>query len=808
MPNTPAHIVDRPGLIGKLDGALGAPLTVVVAQAGSGKSVLLAQWAAAHPETRFARVDVVGADDDPVHFARALFTALAGVDPAFAAVAPLVALGDGGLGEALLEALVLQLRETGELVIVLDDLHHLSNPLILRDLAVLSTSLPPTAHVVISSREELPFAFRRGALAGAVEIRQRDLAVTFADSSELLKRVTGRTITTANVRALVDRTEGWVAGLLLAGVSLRAREDSDAFVAQFAGSDRLVSEYLGEEVLQAQSPARRQALLRMSVLDEMSAELVDHLFEEATTQLLFEELERSSMFLVPLDERREWYRFHHLFGDMLRYRLRAEDPTAELALLVRAAEWHLERAETPAAVEYLLRAREWDRALDAILAQGPSVFERGEMATVVNWIGRVPANRLAQRPDVITIAGILTGLDGHAAEAEDVLLRVVNEPSTPFGLAVCAQTFIATLAQWRPHPEVSVHNAERALDMLGRLGDRAIPDLLHLSHPRLLEATALFSGGRALFLLGRFAEARDWLLRSLASEGSSYSLWRISSLGSLALLEAWCGRTVRAERLAAEALSTAKDVGSLTHPSIADAYLALTVVALERGEPARAQLPLQEAIARIRSNGRTQLLWVAHRLEKAIREAGASEPEGLDEPDGPPPPLVVDGPASTELIDDTRPLRAVERLLVRARGAEREGDTDASVRLLGEAIAIAEPEHLVDVFNREGGVVMDRLVKMPYSRSRFREPILARWNQRKAPSAGAAGLLDPLTGRELQILRFLPTHLTTAELAEEFFVSINTIKTHMAHIYSKLDATSRGAAVRRARELGLLPDAA
>src|SRR6185312_2785631 len=165
------------------------------------------------------------------------------------------------------------------------------------------------------------------------------------------------------------------------------------------------------EVLAAQSPQRRAALLRMAVLDAMSAELVAALFADPVAADLFAELERNSIFLVEVDDRAGWQRFHHLFGSLLRARLRVEDPAAEQRILRAAAQWHLERAETPPAVEYLLRARDDDRALDVILDQGPAVFERGEMATVVRWIGRVPEAVLARRPDVVTISGILTGLD-------------------------------------------------------------------------------------------------------------------------------------------------------------------------------------------------------------------------------------------------------------------------------------------------------------------------------------------------------------------------------------------------------------
>ncbi|UFS57480.1 helix-turn-helix transcriptional regulator [Subtercola endophyticus] len=762
----PEHVIDRIPLRQRLDAVLSAPLAVVVAQAGSGKSVLLAQWVAGHPELRVVWLALDEADDDAAHFARRLFAELdgsgragnrpagdgpagggrAGSDldgstPDFSELAPLVALGDGGLGQPLIEALTLSLSEVGETVLVLDDLHHLSNQKLLTDLGRFVDSAPPNVHTVVASRSDVGFASRHRLRPDHVELRQADLAMSFADSSELLKRVTGRTIGTDSVRALVSRTEGWMAGLLLAGVTLRTRLDSETFVAAFTGSDRLVADYLGEEVLAALAPQRRQALLRLSLLDTMSVELVGALFDDADTTSLLAELERSSMFVVALDDRREWFRFHHLFGEMLRYRARAEDPVAERRLVLGAADWHLARGETDAAVGYLVRAAEWNRVFDVILAGGSAVFERGEMATVVRWIEQVPASIRATRGDILVLLGILKGVDGQAVEAEDILRRVVADPTMSAGLVATAQAFLASLAQWRAHPQISMRYARQALTMLAELGPTPTPNLLNLSDRRSLETIVLFSGGRAAFLAGEFEQARGWLDRSLVSEGAAYSLWRISGLGSLALLEAWIGNQTRAERLSREALAIAGQAASLAHPSIADAYLALTLVTIERGELGRAALLLHEGVARIRANGRTQLEWVAFVLSTMLQQRFA--------PDALPSPAATDESVALDPPAGPAPRVAVDRLAA----------------LASERQTVAE------------------------SRS----------------SQLSVTLADPLTERELEILSCLPTHLTAPELAAQFFISVSTVKTHMAHIYAKLGVSSRGAAVRRARELSLLP---
>jgi LuxR family maltose regulon positive regulatory protein len=321
------HVVDRPALRRKLDAVVDHSIALIVAPAGAGKSVLLGQWAEAHPELEFVWLEIVPGDDDPVRFRRRLLNGLAEVDPVFVDVSPLTAMHGEGLGDTFLDDLSVQMTGLPEVIIVLEDLHHLSNAALISDLARLSELLPHNVHLVLSSRADLPIAWSRQRMRlDVMEIRQVDLAFDDMDSAQLLERITGQSFSADSVTALVNRTEGWAAGLQLAGMTLRLHEDPDGFVTRFSGTDRLIADYLSEEVLQAQSPDRRQLLLQMSVPEQMSADLVGYLTGQPNVQGILEELERESMFLVPLDSSRQWYRFHHLFRDLLRFRLRAGLP--------------------------------------------------------------------------------------------------------------------------------------------------------------------------------------------------------------------------------------------------------------------------------------------------------------------------------------------------------------------------------------------------------------------------------------------------------------------------------------------------
>ena len=862
---TPARTVDRPALRHRLDQSLQYPLTFLVAAAGSGKSVLLQQWASTHPEREFVWLDVVTADDDPVRFSKKLLSGLAAICSEFADLIELVSMHGGGLGTPLLDALPAQMADLPPTIIVVDDLHRLSNTVLLDDLGRLLDLLPPHVHVVMASRADPPFGWlRHRSHRDLTEIRQSDLAFDDTDSAELLERITGRRLGPDSVSALVNRTEGWAAGLQLAGVTLRFQPDVDAFVAQFSGDDRLVADYLGEEVLQLQTPDRRQFLLRSSVLNQMSAGLLRHLTGEARAQLFLEELERESMFLVPLDSHREWFRFHHLFRDLLRYRLRAEDPNAERDLLMRAAAWYRNRGEVGVAVDYLLRAQDWDGALDVILTRGSEIFERGEMATVVHWIDQVPLVARADRHDISLLLGVLKGIEGHLVGAEDVLRRVATHPRASSGERACAQTFLAALAQWRPNPGNSVQQAERALDMLYNLNGTEVPDLLRLTDAQSLETIAVISGGRAHFLAGNMKEARDWLERGLTTLGATYSIWRISGLGSLGLLEAWCGRTARAEALADEALAVAQEAGFLNHPSTADAYLALAFAALERGEPHRAALSLHEGSVRVEANGRSQLSWVS-RLALACLQAADGHTEDAitticssgSALASPPPPIVRDrldalhgrllrlgghSERALHMLGDRaarsatlaierasaaltlgqvelarkllgespdagwpeEPLDQVENLLLHAWLERSEGSTQHARTTLTHAASLARQHALVEVFVRAGAPVVALFAALPKIPPDFRQIVLTRVARAAHTPTRGGDLADPLTDRELEVLSYLPSRMSNHELAKNCFVSVNTIKTHTTHIYRKLNVASRDEAVLRARELGLL----
>jgi LuxR family transcriptional regulator, maltose regulon positive regulatory protein len=863
VPAVPAHAVDRPDLRRRLDKALSCAVGLVVAPAGAGKTVLLAQWAKAHAELDLVWMDVSNEDNDPVRFCQRLLGHLAEISPDFADLIQLASLNGGGVGPALLEALDSLMAELPEVVIVLDDLHRLSNAQLVSDVGQLADRMPPNIHLVLSTRTDLPLAWSRRRIAQEmIEIRQSDLALNADDSAVMLERIAGRRLEPDCVATLVARTEGWAAGLQLAGMTLRSYQDPSEFVVNFSGDDRLIADYLSEEVLSAQAEERRRLLLRLSVLDKMCADLVNSVTGESNSQLLLEELERESMFLVPLDTHRQWFRFHHLFRDLLRFQLHAQDSMAASQILKQAAGWHLQRGEMKDGVEYLLRAQSWDEVLEVAMSCGSEISEKGEMATVIRWITAVPESERACRRDVSLLLGMLKANEGQPASAEDILGRVFTNPMSTDGERVCSQILLASLAQWRPRPDISIDLAMRGLKELQR-GDMRIPVIMNLTNEASLATMATLSCGWAHFQRGDYEAARDWLDRALTTKGATYPIWRISALGSLGLVEAWCGNIGRAAALSDESLAIAKEVGLLAHPSTAEAFLASALAALEAGAPRRGALALHEGVLRAEANRRGQVSWFGHlqlallheaegRYDRAEMVAHAAR----SDLGAPPPSIVADrlralqcrllrlngvhlqarpsvgektagSPALTyergmaalstgerdvaykcaealrHSSEAAEPLLALDCLFLRSWLASVDGSVAEAEMIFSAAMSLGEEYTLIEAFVQAGPPIVGLVSKWPRVESEFRNRVLQRARDLSSPPPGDL-LADPLTDREIEILSYLPTRFTNTELADRFYVSVNTIKTHIAHIYRKLDVVSRNQAITRAKEIGVL----
>ncbi len=851
-PRVIAHAVDRPALRGQLDAGLSAPLSLVVAPAGAGKTVLLAQWAHARGDLAIAWLDITSADADVVLFSRRLVEAIDDTVAGFHAPAAPVSASERRLGESFLEEFTSALADVAPMVIVFEDLDRLNGTAVLTDLWRSVDLLPPHVHFVFSSRVDLQLGWSRHRLRyGLVEIRQRELAFDQATTARVIESITGRPVTEETAGAVTARTEGWAVGVQLTALSLRFAPDPERVVDILADTDRLVIDYLSEEVLEALSTPRRDTLTRIAVLDEVCAGLVRDV--TGADGRFLGDLERDSLFIVPVPGQPGWYRFHRLFRDLLLLRLRAEDDREEPRLLEAAAQWYDREGLGDTAIEYLIRARRWDRVLDHVLATGRDAYEELRMSTVARWLSQVPAEVRAARPDAELLLALAEGMSGRGALAVDMLRGLLDDGRLSAGRRQVALAYLSAGVQFQPHAEMFAAAARRALLELEENPDEELPDLLGLTTRPLLQAVSQISLGRAHLFGGRLSEARRLLMAALESHGLAYRPYRVHCLGSLAIVEALSGRVSAASDYAEEALATADEADLLSHPAPADAYIARALVAIQRGEPGVGAMALAEGSTRAASNQRTQLMWLAHLAALFIDPPAVTDtPEAsAEEPPGAAPPYVrmavaalamrrarlrgapaVPGTASpqwsliafeeiaalltlgqsapaqarlTQLraeADPLAPLAMIERELLLGWVCAQDGRRTQSRAHLTAAVDAAEPEWLVHVFIRAGPHVADLIEGLPGPSSEFRRMIVRRGHAVGAPRERR--LADDLTPRERELLAYLPSRLTIADIAAQCFVSTNTIKTHMGHIYRKLGVAGRDAAIERATELGLI----
>ncbi|MCT9821082.1 LuxR C-terminal-related transcriptional regulator [Microbacterium sp. W1N] len=824
------------------------PLSLVVAPAGSGKTVLLSQWAHARPDVAVAWFDITAADAPAASFARRLVEQIAAVAPDFQPPAAAAKLADQRLGEPFLESLAAGMAGAGTIVLVFDDLDRLPGGALLTDLWRLVDLLPPNAHAIFASRVDLKLGWSRHRLQhGLVEIRQRELAFDRETTAQVLAAITGRPVDDDLAAAVTARTEGWAAGVQLTALRLRSVDDPGELVAAITDSDRLIVDYLSEEVLDAMDPGRREALMVLAVLDEVSAGLITAVAHTPGAEFLAR-LERDSLFLVPVTGRAGWFRLHRLFRNLLLYRLRASDDHAEARILEAAADWHLEEGDLDAAVECLQRAHKWERVMDAMLSTGREVYEEMRTTTVAHWLSLVPPEVLATRPDAELLMAIAQGMGGNAARSADAFEKVLSHADLCDGHRQVALAYAAAGVQFEPRPEVFLEASRQALAALEQHPDAVLPDLMGLTSRAMLLLISRLSLGRALLMLGQLDEAHDALVDAHDAGSLSYPPYRVQALGSLALVEALTGRLGAASDHADEALEAAQEVGLLSHPAPADAYLARAVMAIQRGDPEAGAIALTEGRIRAASNHRTQLLWFAHLAAQLIEPGDAAPAAG---PTGPPPPFVRQAltalvlrrsrlrgtpsapprPASSwsplafeeiasllasrDLVAAQgrlahfgargrarSPLTTVEFALLAGWESSLEGHRVQSQEHVAAALAVAEPEGLVHPFVRVGPHVLDLLDRVPGRRSEFVRRVEDRLRADTSPRT--ASPFDDLTPRERELFAYLPSRLTIPDIAARCFVSTNTVKTHLGHIYGKLGVRGRDEAIERAVEAGLI----
>src|ERR1700742_1747323 len=423
VPRWRRSLVARPRLSERLSRGAESALTLVSAPAGFGKTTLLAEWltVAAAGGRSVGWLSLDQGDNDPALFWMYVVAALNTGAPGVVAGALSLLQPPEPPNEAGLVALLNELDAiSNDVVLVLDDYHVIDARDVQDGLAFLLEHLPPQIHLVIASRTDPPLSLARlrgrGELA---EIRAADLRFTPGEAAEYLNGVMGLALTAADVAALEGRTEGWIAALQLAALSMQGREDVTAFIDGFAGDDRYIVDFLAEEVLQRQPEHVQHFLLQTSIRDRLSGPLCDAVTGQDGGKAKLTALERGTLFLVPLDDRRRWYRYHQLFADVLHARLRDEQPDDVPELHRRASGWHEQNGEPAEAIRHALAARDYGRAADLIELAIPAMLRIRQEVAVLGWLELLPDEVVRVRPVLsVGFAGaLLAGGEDGGVEA-------------------------------------------------------------------------------------------------------------------------------------------------------------------------------------------------------------------------------------------------------------------------------------------------------------------------------------------------------------------------------------------------------
>jgi LuxR family maltose regulon positive regulatory protein len=500
IPPTRPKLVPRPRLIEQLNEGLHRKLTLISAPAGYGKTTLVSEWVnkiqssppkESQIKSRISWLSLDEGDNDPGRFLTYFIAALGRVEGIAASI------GKEALGmlqspqpqptESVLTSLINEVAALPDsIIVILDDYHHIDSPAVDETLDFLLKCLPPQLHLIIATRidPQLPLA-RLRARSQLTELRAIDLRFTASEAAEFLNRVMGLNLPAADISALDIRTEGWIAGLQLAAISMRGNKDATTFVKSFTGSHRFVLDYLIEEVLEQQSETIQTFLLQTSILNRLTGSLCDKLTSKSNGQATLETLERANLFIIPLDGERRWYRYHQLFSDLLRQRLHQTQSEQIPILHQQASEWYEQNGFVDEAIEHALRAEDFGRAAYLIEDQFGVMYDRGEQTKLRHWLAELPEELVFSKPHLCIVqawnlftSGQLDAAEQFLQVAEMVLGPGINRTSVSpleqgelpeaerMRLVGKAAAIRAFLASYRGDVMATIQYAHQALEYL------------------------------------------------------------------------------------------------------------------------------------------------------------------------------------------------------------------------------------------------------------------------------------------------------------------------------------------------------
>ena len=877
------NLVPRPRLLERLDTGLckaktfTRKLTLISAPAGYGKTTLVAEWLSQwnegleikdetqpassvqdkpsspilHP-SGVAWLSLDDSDNDPARFLTYFITALRGVDELLGETAlSILHSPQPPASEIILTTLINDIAALATpLILALDDYHVIHTPTIHRQMTYLLDHLPPQIHLVILTREDplLPVA-RMRARGQVLEIRQDDLRFTAEETADFLKRVMGLSLSSDEFAALERCTEGWIAGLQLAALSMQGRSDISGFIQAFTGSSRFILDYLVEEVFERQSPDVKDFLLKTSILEQLSGPLCDVVAEKNACQELLEALERANLFIVSLDQSRTWYRYHRLFAESLRHRLRTSHPNSELELHRRASQWFEAKGLTSESIQYALAAQDWERAAKLIGLAADSLLKRGELVTLIGWCQQVPEGLIRSQPEFGMSYAWALLLLGKFDEAEELLAdyeEIAHSAPVLLGQVAAAQAYAARA---RGENSRVIEKSELALELLpnGDIVSRSVLSLnlglVYWHEGRLREAVPALNDTYELSTQAGnqygSLTAQIFLARTLASQG--------------------------ALRQAEEGLRQTLQVGG-KHPILVLAHYDLAAIYYEWNDLEKAREHIERGLDICTRSGNVEFQNGGHLLKACLFMAQGNMLEALAEAEtthalsqdyGPATQarskschaqialamgdvatakqwveqisedvdanwfyrfigltkarlLLAQGDrAAARALLDERLARAAQAgwgyatVAIRALLAQAEETEESALKILAEGLKLSQPEGFIRTYV-EAGVGLIPLLKESARRGVMPDYVGQILSAYESRAKSTLPLVEPLSVRELEVLRLMSAGLSNREIAEKLVISTGTAKTHVHNVCGKLGVRNRTEAATRAKELELV----
>jgi LuxR family maltose regulon positive regulatory protein len=875
------ELVSRPRLIERLNAGLRRKLTVLSAPAGFGKTTLLSEWAAGCGRP-VAWVSLDRGDNDPARFWAYFIAALQTIheDVGEAALAALQSPQRPSI-KLLLASLINEIAEAPKaFALVLDDFHVITDQPVNDEVAFFLDNMPLQMHLILSSRADPPWPLaRRRARGELTELRANDLRFTSQEAATFLNEVMKLDLSPEDMAALEERTEGWIVGLQMAALSMRGHKDVSEFIKAFSGTHRFILDYLVEEVLDRQFSDTQEFLLETSILERMTAPLCDAVTNRDDSQAILAQLEQANVFLIPLDDERRWYRYHHLFADLLRSRLEQTWPDRSPVLHCRASEWYEQKRLIAETVGHAFAAGDVERVARLVKGNTLAMMDHGELSTLVGWLDALPDEVVRSRPWLCVAYAWALAYAGQL-DAAAPLLQDAEKASQEL------------YAQEGDLDEESKVERRRIAGYVANIrsyglyvrGDLSRATQLARQATEYLPESELRARGLTMGLLGVLsrwsgdlaaaARASTEAVDICLAAGDSYLAVHI--VCDLAVLDIQQGQLHKAVATCRDALQIAEayaERGGRRLPVTGHAYTLLSAVLLEWNDLEAALRYAREGITLCKLCGQADVLTTGyHSLAKALQAIGDADgaltailearqfASGISswyaaraaawetrlrlvQEDVPAATrwahesgLSVDDEVNFQLEYEyrtlarvliaqerleeasgllTRLLRveegagamgsAIEILVLQALVLDAQGEVGLALNALGRALSLAQREGYVRIFIDEGAP-MGKLLREAIARGiapEYASKLLSAL-EATPPHHHTPTLIEPLSERELEVLRFLTTHLSSTEIAEELFIAANTVRSHIKNIYGKLNVHSRKDAIQRAQELELL----